>query len=87
MLSCAFSHSHTAHIFLNCLTFYFMAPPILSLLGNTSFMGLYIFGGLACSVCSLFLNKAVLHRDAASNGASGVFLFFLLLSNVGARRF
>ena len=56
---------------MNCLSFYFVSPPILQLLGNTSFMSLYLFGGLACSFVSLFFHKGMSQRGGAADGASG----------------
>jgi hypothetical protein len=34
---------------MNALTFYFMAPPVLQILGNVSFLALYL-GGVAWTI-------------------------------------
>ncbi|KAI5117506.1 hypothetical protein M0805_009675 [Coniferiporia weirii] len=70
-ITSTFSHSSASHIFLNGLTFYFMAPPVLRILGNSAFMGLYLFGGISCSMLSLLLNQSLIKREGSSNGASG----------------
>lgn len=41
-MTCCFSHESTGHIFLNMLTFFFMAPAVMSILGNTAFLTLYL---------------------------------------------
>ncbi|PAV20701.1 rhomboid-domain-containing [Pyrrhoderma noxium] len=74
IITSAFSHNTSAHILMNCLSFYFVSPPILQLLGNTSFMGLYLFGGLACSFVSLFFHKGMSQRGGAADGASGAIM-------------
>ncbi|KAH8113411.1 rhomboid-domain-containing protein [Phellopilus nigrolimitatus] len=71
ILTCTFSHSDAAHILLNGLSFFFMAPPIINLLGNSAFMGLYLAGGISCSVLSLLLNQSLRKREGSSHGASG----------------
>jgi len=71
IVTSCFSHSAAGHIFMNAFTFYFMAPPVLRLLGNTSFLLLYLGGGITCSVVSLLMNKAVRQREGSSHGASG----------------
>ncbi|EJD01069.1 rhomboid-domain-containing protein [Fomitiporia mediterranea MF3/22] len=71
IIGSTFSHNNAGHILLNCMSFYFMAPPIVNLIGNTSFMTLYFFGGISCSMLSLLLNKTVSKRDGTSHGASG----------------
>jgi len=71
IITSTFSHSGAAHFLLNAVTFFYMAPPVIQMLGNTSFLALYLIGGISCSVVSLLLNKSVRNRDGASNGASG----------------
>ena len=44
LLTSCFSHENAAHILFNGLTFYFMAPIVLSIVGNASFLGLYLGG-------------------------------------------
>ena len=60
------------HIFTNAFTFYFMAPPVLQLLGNSGFLALYLGGGVFCALASLWWNNSVKHRPVySSHGASG----------------
>ncbi|KAL5488133.1 hypothetical protein ACEPAI_6241 [Sanghuangporus weigelae] len=84
IIGAAFSHSNAAHIFMNLFSFYFLAPPIVNLIGNTSFLALYFLGGIACSTFSLLLNQSVKKRDGNSHGASGaifaVMSFFACVS-------
>lgn len=41
VLTCTISHQEMMHMLFNCLTFYWMAPPVLALLGNARFIALY----------------------------------------------
>ncbi|EIN10674.1 rhomboid-domain-containing protein [Punctularia strigosozonata HHB-11173 SS5] len=69
-LTSCFSHSDLAHIFVNGFSFFFMAPTVLSLLGNARFIGLYFGGGIISSAVSLAWS-AKAGRDRPSQGASG----------------
>ncbi|GJE84614.1 rhomboid-domain-containing protein [Phanerochaete sordida] len=72
LLTASFSHEGVMHIFTNAFTFYFMAPPVLQLLGNSGFLALYLGGGIFCSLASLWWNNSVKHRSMySSHGASG----------------
>lgn len=44
LLSSCFSHSGSSHILFNMMTLYFMASPVISILGNTGFLTLYFVG-------------------------------------------
>lgn len=44
LLTSCFSHMDTTHALFNGLTFYFMAPPVMQLLGSRHFLGLYFLG-------------------------------------------
>lgn len=44
LLTSCFSHEDSMHLFFNGFTFYFMAPHVLGILGNVSFLGLYLGG-------------------------------------------
>ncbi|KAI0699428.1 hypothetical protein BC835DRAFT_1267788 [Cytidiella melzeri] len=72
LLSCCFSHEGAAHIFVNAFTFYFMAPPVLGVLGKRSFLLLYLGGGIFSSLSSMWFNNVVLPKPHySSHGASG----------------
>ncbi|KAF8592523.1 hypothetical protein K439DRAFT_1625883 [Ramaria rubella] len=71
LLTSCFSNQATTHILMNALTFYFMAPPVLQILGNVSFLTLYLGGGIASSMVTLFANEIVLHKRRVVHGASG----------------
>lgn len=43
LLTACFSHEGTAHILVNMLSLYFMAPPVLGILRNAGFLTLYLF--------------------------------------------
>jgi hypothetical protein len=42
LVTSTFSHSQLEHAFVNCLTFYFLAPTALTVLGNVQFLALYL---------------------------------------------
>ncbi|KAF8520120.1 hypothetical protein JB92DRAFT_2668760, partial [Gautieria morchelliformis] len=71
LLTACFSNQATSHIFMNALTFYFMAPPVLQILGNVSFLALYLGGGIASSLVTIFVNEIILHKKRIVHGASG----------------
>lgn len=71
ILTASFSHEDLPHILFNGLAFYFMAPEVIRLLGNASFVGLYFLGGIGSSIISLLFNRTVAQREGASRGASG----------------
>ncbi|KAG8895013.1 NuA4 histone acetyltransferase subunit [Tulasnella sp. 403] len=70
LLTACFSHQDFNHIAVNLLTFWFMAKPALAMLGNTSFLALYLGGGLVSSFVS-WAYSSVTRRQIASHGASG----------------
>jgi hypothetical protein len=49
---------------MNALTFYFMAPPVLQILGNVSFLALYLGGttSVSRSTVSLLTDNILLFR-------------------------
>ncbi|KAI0092750.1 hypothetical protein BDY19DRAFT_983336 [Irpex rosettiformis] len=72
LLTSAFSHEGAGHIFVNSLTFFFMAPPVLSALGKPAFFVLYLGGGLVSSLTSLWFNNVYKPKpNYSSHGASG----------------
>ncbi|EPT02879.1 hypothetical protein FOMPIDRAFT_1160030 [Fomitopsis schrenkii] len=73
LLTACFSHEDTTHLFVNAFSFYFMAPTVLQMLGNTRFLAFYMGAGVVASVISLYWNSVVKknHSNHASHGASG----------------
>ncbi|KAI0752250.1 hypothetical protein BC629DRAFT_1260797, partial [Irpex lacteus] len=72
LVTSAFSHEGTGHIFVNALTFFFMAPPVLGVLGKRAFFVLYLGGGLVSSLTSLWFNNFYKPKpNYSSHGASG----------------
>ncbi|GLB33595.1 putative rhomboid [Lyophyllum shimeji] len=71
LITASFSHENIGHILFNGFTFFFMARPVLAMLGSRQFLFLYLGGGLFASVGSMAWNLIVKGRDAASYGASG----------------
>ncbi|KAI0080757.1 rhomboid-domain-containing protein [Panus rudis PR-1116 ss-1] len=72
LLTACFSHEDTTHIFFNAFTYYFMAPSVMSILGNSAFLALYLGGGLVSSAFSLMWHDYVRHSPGyTSHGASG----------------
>ena len=74
LLTACFSHESTSHLLFNALSYFFMAPPVLALLGNTGFLALYLGGGIFASVASLSWRSLRGGRPTdSSHGASGPF--------------
>ncbi|KAI0370250.1 hypothetical protein BV20DRAFT_944427 [Pilatotrama ljubarskyi] len=73
LVTCCFSHEDTMHLLFNGFTYYFMAPLVLSLLGNVGFLGLYLGGGIVSSLAGIaWRNYNPQHSPrAGSHGASG----------------
>ncbi|GAA5828959.1 hypothetical protein JCM5353_005184 [Sporobolomyces roseus] len=72
LLTSAFSHEGTGHLVFNMITLFFMAPPVLAMLGNVGFLSLYIFSGLSASTFSLLFNHFITQNPHyAAHGASG----------------
>ncbi|OAX40669.1 rhomboid-domain-containing protein [Rhizopogon vinicolor AM-OR11-026] len=75
LITSCFSHQDIEHALFNGLSFYFMAPSVMQVLGNTRFLGLYFFGGIASSVASLVWNRFYKNEiNYSSHGASGAIL-------------
>ncbi|KAK4054555.1 hypothetical protein OIV83_001049 [Microbotryomycetes sp. JL201] len=72
ILTCCFSHEGTSHILMNLLSLFFMAPPVMAVLGNSGFLALYLFAGAISSCVSLVASK-LSHSSPfyQSHGASG----------------
>ncbi|TIA87251.1 hypothetical protein E3P99_03280 [Wallemia hederae] len=62
LVTSSFMHTRLDSLIFNMLTFYFMAPQALAMLGTRSFLLMYCGGGLAASAATL---------ANPSNGASG----------------
>ncbi|PIL36792.1 hypothetical protein GSI_00482 [Ganoderma sinense ZZ0214-1] len=75
LLTACFSHENAGHILFNGFTFYFMAPLVLSILGNVGFLGLYLGSGVVSSLAGIAWRNRVQGREQAqgsgSYGASG----------------
>ncbi|POY74586.1 hypothetical protein BMF94_2347 [Rhodotorula taiwanensis] len=73
LLTSAFSHEGTSHILVNMASLFFMAPAVISILGNSGFLALYFFAGVASSTVSLVFNHFVNRQNPhyAAHGASG----------------
>ncbi|TNY19717.1 hypothetical protein DMC30DRAFT_399699 [Rhodotorula diobovata] len=72
LVTSAFSHERTGHILVNMLSLYFMAPAVMAILGNSAFVGLYLFAGVTASTFSLLVNHFVTRNPYyAAHGASG----------------
>ncbi|KAH9007083.1 rhomboid-domain-containing protein [Lactarius hatsudake] len=68
LVTSTFSHAQFGHALFNGLTFWFLAPTALTVLGNTQFLALYLGSGAFASLVSLVWNK---ERNYHSHGASG----------------
>lgn len=66
-----FSHMDFWHLGFNMFTFYFLAPPVLQILGPAKFLTLYFGAGLASNIASAISNRLFAKRDTPSLGASG----------------
>lgn len=79
LLTACFSHKDTSHALFNGLTFYFMAPAVMRLLGNKRFLMLYFLGGISSSLASVAWNTFVRHEPVSSHGASGAIMATIAL--------
>ncbi|KZT72621.1 rhomboid-domain-containing protein [Daedalea quercina L-15889] len=73
LLTACFSHEDVSHILVNAFSFYFMAPTVLQILGNTHFLAFYMGAGVVSSLISLYWHNVVQKSRAnfSSHGASG----------------
>ncbi|KAI0829477.1 hypothetical protein BC628DRAFT_1315061 [Trametes gibbosa] len=73
LVTSCFSHEDSMHLLFNGFTYYFMAPLVLSILGNVGFLGLYLGGGLTSSFAGIAWRR--FHNPngdtTGSHGASG----------------
>ncbi|RPD61898.1 hypothetical protein L226DRAFT_613256 [Lentinus tigrinus ALCF2SS1-7] len=75
LLTSCFSHEDSMHLLFNGFTFYFMAPHVLGILGNVSFLGLYLGGGIVSSLVGIawrnYTQKQGQAQRSGAHGASG----------------
>jgi membrane associated rhomboid family serine protease len=71
VITACFSHRDWAHILFNGFTFFFMAQPVLTMLGTRQFIFLYLGGGLVSCITSMTYANWMGKTDYASHGASG----------------
>ncbi|GAA5858174.1 hypothetical protein JCM1840_001071 [Sporobolomyces johnsonii] len=72
LITCAFLHEGTGHLLVNMASLFFMAPPVMAVLGNVGFLSLYLMSGLVASAFSLAFNYFVTKNPHYSAcGASG----------------
>jgi len=72
LITSSFSQKDTGHLLFNGISYYFTVPVILSALGNTGFLALYLGAGLVASVSSLWWHSSVKKNPRYSSlGASG----------------
>ncbi|RDX53167.1 hypothetical protein OH76DRAFT_1376444 [Lentinus brumalis] len=88
LLTSCFSHEDAMHLAFNGFTFYFMAPHVLGILGNVSFLGLYLGGGIVSSLAGIawrnYTQRSGQAQRSGAHGASGaiysVISFFACMS-------
>jgi len=85
LITSSFSQRDVGHLLFNGVSYYFTVPVILSALGNTGFLALYLGAGLVASVSSLWWHSSVKKNPRFSSlGASGalygVLSFFACLA-------
>lgn len=74
MLTSAFLHVDTMHLFFNMFTLYFFAPVVINYLGDVKFLLVYFASLLVGNLFSLYFHKDEYHYSAvgASGAVSGV---------------
>ncbi|KIK08582.1 hypothetical protein K443DRAFT_563619 [Laccaria amethystina LaAM-08-1] len=81
-----FSHKDVGHIFFNGFTFFFMAQPVLQMLGGRSFVFLYMGGGLVSALVGMGYANLIDKQDRPAHGASGaIYSVVALLACVAPR--
>ena len=81
MVSSAFLHADTGHLFFNMLTLYFFAPVVTGYMGNAYFFVIYFGSLILGNLLSLYFHKEELGYSAvgASGAVSGVLYAAILL--------
>ena len=74
MISSAFLHADTMHLFFNMLTLYFFAPLVIAYLGSVKFLIVYLGSLLVGNLLSFAFHKNEFHYSAvgASGAVSGI---------------
>ena len=73
LITSSFSQRDLGHLLFNGISYYFTVPIILTALGNTGFLALYLGAGLVASMSSLWWHSSVKKDPRFSSlGASGV---------------
>ncbi|PPQ93414.1 hypothetical protein CVT25_004485 [Psilocybe cyanescens] len=86
LITSVFSHLDWSHILFNGFTYFFMATPVLEILGSRQFILLYLGGGLISSISSLTYARMTGKGDYASHGASGaIYTIVTLLACVAPK--
>ena len=82
MISSAFLHANPQHLFVNMLTLYFFANPVINRLGVFQFVVVYIGSLIIGNLLSYFFHKDNYHYSAlgASGAVSGVLYAAILLN-------
>jgi membrane associated rhomboid family serine protease len=82
MISSAFLHANPQHLFVNMLTLYFFANPVIYELGVFQFVVVYIGSLIIGNLLSYFFHKEEYHYSAlgASGAVSGVLYAAILLN-------
>ncbi|KAF8742398.1 hypothetical protein AX14_004620 [Amanita brunnescens Koide BX004] len=70
LVTSCFSHKDISHILFNGFTFYFMARPVLHMLGSGQFLILYLGSGVVAQLVSMGSSNLIEGRDKGSMGAS-----------------
>ncbi|KAI0285032.1 hypothetical protein BGY98DRAFT_946761 [Russula aff. rugulosa BPL654] len=76
LVTSTFSHAEPGHALLNGLTFWFLAPTALAVLGNAQFLVLYLGSGAFASLTSLAWNNRNYHTLGASGAIYALASFF-----------
>ncbi|RKE94851.1 rhomboid family intramembrane serine protease [Ichthyenterobacterium magnum] len=81
MFSSGFLHVDTTHLFFNMFTLYFFADVVVSYLGDTNFIIVYIISLVLGSLLSLYFHKNEYHYSAvgASGAVTGILYAAILL--------
>ncbi|WP_299685214.1 rhomboid family intramembrane serine protease [uncultured Dokdonia sp.] len=82
MISSAFLHANPEHLFVNMLTLYFFANPVISQLSVFQFVVIYVGSLIIGNLLSYFFHKDEYHYSAlgASGAVSGVLYAAILLN-------
>ncbi|KZT58751.1 rhomboid-domain-containing protein, partial [Calocera cornea HHB12733] len=68
LITAAFSQMEEGHLLINCLSLWFTADAVMSVIGVSRFMGVYLLGGVASSIVSIWWRG---DKQGHSLGASG----------------